>query len=257
MSILRVRRLCLAFLFVLLVSAVPAFASGAGLNLVQNGDFSAGTLGIQSDYVPVDPSITNVMWPAGVYTVADSALGRHDLWEFSGGHTTGTDPFMLVNGYADARHPNNLVWGQTVPVERNTTYTFEAFAKNLCCMNYVLPTADLSFYINGILVGIGGADGQPGLWSSITSDWFSGDAMSAVLSIRNGSNVYSGNDFGLDDIYFGTKDVTNNPAPEPASLVLMGSGLLAAARYARRRTSRSTSAESSVDSDRDATPPVI
>ena len=215
-----------------IVLGASSAASAAPINLVTNGNFSAGDVGFSSEYIYKTPG-TNDLWDPGVFSVTTSALNNHALWETSGDNTTSTGNFMLVNGYTD--RPGRTVWSQTVTVNSNTDYFFEAFSKNLCCSSLTFPTADLSFLINGILVGGGGGTGLPGFWSGISSMWNSGGATTARLEIRDGVTVYSGNDFGLDDIYLGTE---TSITPEPASLALFGTGALLAWRERRRRRNR-------------------
>ena len=215
-----------------IVLGASSAASAAPVNLVTNGNFSAGNVGFSSEYIYKTPG-TNDLWDPGVFSVTTSALNNHALWETSGDNTTSTGNFMLVNGYTD--RPGRTVWSQTVTVDSNTNYFFEAFSKNLCCSSLTFPTADLSFLINGILVGGGGGIGLPGFWSGISSLWNSGGATTAQLEIRDGVTVFSGNDFGLDDIYLGTE---TSITPEPASLALLGTGALLAWRERRRRRNR-------------------
>lgn len=212
-----------------LVVGASSVANAAPVNLVTNGDFTSGDTGFTSEYVYKTPGI-NDLWDPGVFSVTTSALNNHSLWETAGDNTSGNGDFMLVNGYTD--RPGRTVWSQTVNVNSNTNYFFEAFSKNLCCSTLTLPTADLSFLINGIVVGGGGAQGLPGLWSAISTQWNSAGATTAVLEIRDGVTVYSGNDFGLDDIYLGTE---SSVAPEPASLALLGTAAALAWRERRRR----------------------
>lgn len=215
----------------LLGAARRAGADPIGTNLVRNGGFEAGNVGFGSSYSYRTAGI-NDMWDAGTYTIADSALNNHALWETGGDHTSGDGLFFLGNGRTDKA--DTLVWAQMVGVEQHTSYYFEAFAKNLCCATLVRPSADLLFYINGELVGGGPIDG-PGHWQGISTTWNSGVMGRALLEIRNGSTVASGNDFGLDDIWLGTE---SNVAPEPASLVLLGSTLLGGAGWLKRRQRR-------------------
>lgn len=209
-------------------------ASAAPVNLVTNGSFTAGDIGFTSEYVYKTPG-TNDLWDPGVFSVTTSALNNHSLWETGGDNTSGSGSFMLVNGYTD--RPGRTVWSQTVTVDSDTDYFFEAFAKNLCCSALAFPTADLSFLINGILIGGGGATGTAGLWHGITTNWNSAGATTAHLEIRDGVTVYSGNDFGLDDIYLGT-ETSLTPTPEPATLALLGTGAVLAWRERRRRRNR-------------------
>ena len=222
------------FGLVFTVFLVPAVVVAAPVNLVINGDFSAGNTGFISDYAPVGAN-TEGMYPPGVYTVDTSAVDDHDLWVTGGDHTTGTGNFMLVNGFTST--PNLLVWSQTLAVTAMTDYFFEAFTNNLCCNaaaggGPAPPTANLSFLINGLLVGSGGAMGAPGFWTGISTMWNSGSATTAVLQIRDSAIDFGGNDFGIDDVYLGTQS-TVNPVPEPFSMLLLGSGLAMVAKGVR------------------------
>ena len=202
-------------------------ASADAINLVKNGDFNAGASGFGSDYTLADGS-HNSPWPAGVYDVAASATGLHDLWETGGDHTGGGD-FLLVNGRTDRE---SVAWRQLIATDIGSVYEFGAWAKNLCCaIGGEAIGPELSFWANGTLLGSMLTDG-PGNW--IGSAWtYTADNARTVLEIRNGQTAYHGNDFGLDDIY--ASKVENTPAPEPASLLLLGAGLAGIARRARRQ----------------------
>lgn len=130
----------------------------------------------------------------------------------------------------DASAPNT-VWQTTVSgLTRDTTYYFEAYIMNLCCTALTRPGPELAFYANDVLVGTGTTE-IPGMWMGVSTMWNSGGFDTVTLALRNRSTVFSGNDFAADDIYLGLE---SQVAPEPASLVLLGTGLLMAA--ARRRS---------------------
>jgi len=112
---------------------------------------------------------------------------------------------MAVNGSTDA---GIKVWGEIVTVTPNTDYQFSAW---ISAINF-RSQAQLNFSINGDVLG---ADIQPldmsgpdasgnytNPWKQFSVIWNSGSNTSADIRIIDGSLIYSGNDFGLDDISF-------------------------------------------------------
>ena len=137
-------------------------------------------------------------------------------------NATGNKNFMIVNG-----HGNYVVWQQQVDIKPNTDYYFSAWAMSVNgvgagnCPSGACGTtynyAALSFAVNGTQVG------QPAIlgagptnatqannndyWTQFYSDpkWNSGTLSGTVtLSIVDLNCCLGGNDFGLDDISFGT-----------------------------------------------------
>jgi hypothetical protein len=163
---------------------------------------------------------TSGLWPEGYYAVNTSAWsnspglpnGYHTLFH-GRDHTnnsTGPRNFMMVNGIIN---PFQTIWQQTVTVLPNTDYYFSAWGMNL---NPASP-ARLSFEVNGAQVGTIAdlniapkptTEAQVGLtnWVRFYSNptWNSGAATTAVIRIINLNTDPGGNDFGLDDISFGT-----------------------------------------------------
>ncbi len=125
----------------------------------------------------------------------------------SGDMTTrgGSGNFMAVNG-----HGNTLViWKETVSVLPNTTYYFSAWAMSL---NSAGNNAQLQFSVNGVLTGTtavlanhGESTGSPDNWVRFYGTWTSGPTTtSADIYINDLQAALGGNDFGLDDVSFGT-----------------------------------------------------
>lgn len=109
---------------------------------------------------------------------------------------TGGGNMMVVNGASSLAQ----VWCQTVAVMPNTTYIFQAFAAS------VEPTspAILQFSINSVLLGSPfGLSGATCVWEEFYETWFSGGNTSVQICITNQNTAGSGNDFALDDIFFG------------------------------------------------------
>lgn len=229
------RRIFMVCLFVLMFAG---FAQAAPVNLVTNGDFSQGATGFNTQYT----RNTISGWGEGVYDVRPNAdEAWHPYFVNNGDHTSGTGNFMAVNGVASmVGGPGftSLVWEQTITgLESNTSYFFEAFLMNLCCKEGTptggFPGADLYFYANGVLLGSGGSS-LAGIWTGISTTWFSASNTAVNLQILNRSSIFNGNDFGLDDLFLGTES-SLTPTPEPASMLLLGTGLLGVGRYGRRR----------------------
>jgi len=185
--------------------------------LVTNGNFSLGNVGFSTSYgyVADNPVLFDELWPEGLYGVGPDARNYHtNFWghDHTTGSGTGNDMFMIVNG--SPMDPAITVWQQTVTVQTNTDYYFSAWAMSL---NKVEPYAELRFEVNGVQVGTTAVlEEGPGDYSEVdpsnwvrfysTPFWNSGSATTAVIRIINLQPALGGNDFGLDDISFGTLD---------------------------------------------------
>lgn len=164
-------------------------------NLVTNGDFETGNTGFVSTYTYCNSN--NCLFPLANngYSVGTNANFFHTL--FSGSdHTTGSGNFMIING-AD---PSRTVWKETINVTANTTYAFGCWISTMI----VLSAAQIRFSINGVQLGsIYNAPNQVNLWNQFYVTWNSGANTSATIEIVDVLPVSNGNDFGLDDIFFG------------------------------------------------------
>ena len=181
--------------------------------LVVNGDFTAGNTGFYTDYTYVPPPGTPTsLYPEGYYAVDVNAHDYHNLfWGKEHSTNAQTGNFMIINGYPQST--TAVIWEQTVTVKPNTDYYFSAWAMNL---NPASP-ARLRFEVNGIQTGSVGDltlapkptnAGQVNInnWIRFYSNptWNSGTATTAVIRIINLNPDPGGNDFGIDDISFGT-----------------------------------------------------
>ncbi len=187
---------------------------GVATELVTNGSFSAGNTGFTTNYTYVaDVAGQSEMYPEGTYAIVPNANTVHNMF-WGTGHTPGGGPYMVVNG-----HPalGQTIWSQnSIPVQPNTTYYFSAWGLSVVNGN----NAVLRFSINGNQVGTTAFlpngytnTAGPFNWVRFYGSWNSGFATSADLSIVNLNTVLGGNDFGLDDISFGTL----SPVPLAAS----------------------------------------
>ncbi|MFH1118384.1 MAG: PKD-like domain-containing protein, partial [Bacteroidota bacterium] len=202
--------------------------------LVVNGNFSAGNVGFTSGYA-FDPTANGLYAPESEYAINSDAQFTHtNFWGFdhTAGTGTGNANFMIINGAKYAPQPT--VWEQTVTVLPNTDYYFSAWAISL---NDVEPFAQLRFEVNGTQVGTTAAlgeginnDNNPWLPDDrFYGTWNSGASTTAVIRIIDLETAAGGNDFGLDDISFGTLDpipFTFDPAAQGgANLVCEGETL--------------------------------
>jgi len=193
---------------------------GTGRNLLQNPSFTQGNTGFATsyDYVATPTSSPN-LYQEGTYTVASNARPYHN--NFVGtGRTGAGDNFLIVNGAA------SLVgaYSQTVMVLPNRYYSFSAYATSV---NPNSP-AMLGLVVDGKSTSVVTTlPTVPGQYVQFSDLYFSGPGpitgFPVVLEIRDVNKTASGNDFGIDDIYFGSCSAflladpkTTNPVPDVA-----------------------------------------
>jgi hypothetical protein len=197
--------------------------------LVVNGDFSSGNTGFTNAYAYVSTGYTGIptsgLWPEGLYGVGTDPTYYHtNFWGRD--HTTNSGKFLIVNGIGSA---GVVVWQETVTVIPNTDYYFSAWAISL---NSVPPFADLQFNVNGSLVGTtaplaarAGNNNPPYNWQRFYGNWNSGTATTAIIQIVDLQTALGGNDFGLDDVSFGTLapiPFTISPSVNPSATACSG-----------------------------------
>lgn len=166
----------------------------SGNNLINNGDFSLGNTGFTSDYIYSPISGFN----PGVYNIGSNITAWHPNMAPCNDHSTGNGNMLMVNGSTDL---NAKIWSQSVPVLPNTNYIFSTWLQHITSIN----PARLQFSINGNRIGnIFQANNTSCIWEQFNAIWNSGTNTTAVISIINQNNLFSGNDFALDDISFST-----------------------------------------------------
>lgn len=205
-------------------------AMSVAQELVYNGDFSLGNVGFSSGYNYVSTPFINGqnnsgLRPEKTYNIYHDAQYTHNNF-WGRDHTKGSglapDNFMIVNGYG-----NTVVWEQTVTVLPNTDYYFSAYAMNL---NDDGNYAKLRFEVNGVPVGTiadlstapkpsNASTVSPNNWIRFYSDpvWKSHGNTTAIIRIINLQPALGGNDFGLDDISFGTLSTFLNLTSAPGT----------------------------------------
>ncbi|HEX8657601.1 MAG TPA: hypothetical protein VF690_08715, partial [Hymenobacter sp.] len=108
---------------------------------------------------------------------------------------------MIVNGASTVQR----VYSQTVLVQPNRYYTFSCYVNNLIVPGTNIGKPEIGFVINGESTSSTKViEESPDRWVRASDIWFSGSSTTATFEIRNRSVAASGNDFGIDDVYFGT-----------------------------------------------------
>ncbi|HHM20446.1 MAG TPA: hypothetical protein ENJ20_00355, partial [Bacteroidetes bacterium] len=163
-------------------------------NLVTNPAFENGNTGFSSNF-----AFTSSPLSPGTYYITTSPSVVISTFPPCDDHTfgNGTGNMMLVNGTGSPAD----VWCQSIAVNPNTYYVMNAWA-----MASPISPPSLQFSINGTLVGnpynvSGGCN-----WQQFAASWFSGPATTALFCITDQSgsgNGMFGDDFALDDVYFG------------------------------------------------------
>jgi hypothetical protein len=179
--------------------------------MVKNGKFDLGNDGSFSSeytYQPYLPGDTSLHRPEGKYAIGTDPQDYH-MYFWGRDHTTNTGNFMIINGV-----PSSVAWKQQITdLVPGTRYYFSAWAISL---NNSTPFAQLQFRINGVQVGsfvtLPGRpqmDNPPYNWLQFYGDWTAPEnTTSALLEIIDLQTALAGNDFGLDDISFGTLSPT-------------------------------------------------
>lgn len=211
--------------------AATAHALPVSDNLVSNGSFEAGNSQFASGYAFAPASNTT----EGQYTVRTDPSGWNPYFISTGDHTSGTGQMMVVNGSPES---GAVVWSsEKIAVTSNTNYFFEAFVKNVCCTDSYTGSnsaSSLEFSLklsDGTVVSLGTITtnlDKPPTWQGLSTQYDSLDFNGfVVLSLINQNTIRAGNDFAIDDIYFGTQStIPPTTVPEPLTLSLLAIGLL-------------------------------
>lgn len=210
----------------MLLACSPAFGG-----LIVNGDFETGTTSswaltagltggsgvvIAADLGPAYAyccSVTDLVWPAYAGSNFSAYLGP-------------VDPGYLSQSVStDTGHTYNVTFALSM-----FPLTPDAADPNIGGLS-LTPNAFQAKWGDTVLTGW--ADGGSFLWTPYT---FSGLAPSAGTSTTLSFEFYAPNwSFALDNVDVNATDASISSIPEPASLLLLGTGLMSAGWYLRRK----------------------
>ena len=229
----------------LLGLATAALFAGAAhavpINFVPNGDFELGNTLFTSAYQPYHAENT----AEGQYTVRSNPYPWNPEFVSTDDHTPGLGTMMMVaNGSPES---GAVVWqSQAITVTAGTNYFFEAFVNNVCCrtLDFGPGSASIlefSISLNGVAATSLGTITTnldlAGTWEGLSPSQYQPiDAGTVVLSLINRNTNAGGNDFAIDDVFFGTESIVNpSPVPEPLTQSLLGIALAGLAFSRRKR----------------------
>ncbi|MGI4864298.1 MAG: gliding motility-associated C-terminal domain-containing protein [Janthinobacterium lividum] len=178
-----------------------ACTQGTGPNLLQNPGFTAGNVSFTSGYTFVPtPTSTPSLYAEGTYAVGPNARTYHP--DFTGnGHGGVGDNFMIVNGAAALQ----AVYAQTVTVFPNRFYTISVWATSV----HPSSPAQLGLVVDGkstsVVTTLPAVANQ---YVKLSDLYFSGagpaGGWQVTFEVRDINKNTAGNDFGIDDVYFGS-----------------------------------------------------
>ena len=182
---------------------VTSTGNSPSANMVTNGDFTQGNLGFTSDYLFIaNAGTSGVQRAYGVVTTANAWFQFFPSCNIE--HTSGTGKMMVVDG-STSNAGADKVWGQTITVQPNQTYTFSYWVQTVAMPN----PANIEVKINGVVIGTNLAPSAECNWALRTYTWNSGTATSAQIAMYDKVVASGGNDFALDDISFTTNVICN------------------------------------------------
>lgn len=165
-------------------------------NQIVNGDFESGDTGFTTDYSPGSGGVWGPLSDEGEYVIDNNAGNTHLNFANCTDHTGGGN-MIVINGSSAA---GDEVWCQTVSVTPGVGYAFSAWVTGVISDN----PARLQFSINGGLIGNTFAVSSATCsWQEFNELWSAGGASSAEICIVNQNTAGGGNDFALDDLFFG------------------------------------------------------
>jgi hypothetical protein len=228
----------------ILVASLAVSTSASAVELIANGDFSAGFSGFTSEYTAVTYGQPNSLFPEGTYTVGSNPNASHDSFVVK----PEGNPMLLANG-AESPQPGSekalLLYNGFAP--GTGQYVFSADVMNICC-KFEFPGAQSSILFQISQAGVNSGifqtiasfttspPGDAGLVNHVVQPSFSLLAGDFIFRIIDAIGAPSGNDFAVDNLSIQAAAV---PGPIvgagfPGLLMALG-GLVALARRRRNQ----------------------
>ncbi|MFO0955906.1 MAG: PEP-CTERM sorting domain-containing protein [Isosphaeraceae bacterium] len=221
---MRTTALMLMFLAILVLLSSKAHA-----DLLVNGDFEQGDVGFQTQYTRLNGTASN---PAssnpGQYQVTINPIYVNPYWYAGfGDHTSGHGNMLLVDG---SQNPSQYLWQETVSgLSVGTIYNFSGWAASVDAVTET-PPATLMIASGGSQIGsLVNISAVPAVWQRFTVS-FAATSSTMTFQIFDEQTSQLYNDFALDDL-----SLTVASVPEPASLLMLSTGVIAVLGYLHRR----------------------
>ena len=180
-------------------------------NLIVNGDFSQGNTGFSTDYQYLANAGVNGVQKA--YGIVPAANNWFQFFQPCTSNAPSAGNMMVVDG-STSNAGNDKVWGQTVTVLPNTTYTFSYWLQTIATPNQAL----IEVKINGVTIGTSTAPASNCQTTQYSYTWNSGSNTSAQIAIYDKIIIANGNDFSFDDISL--IENTNNQCATSTTLTI-------------------------------------
>jgi hypothetical protein len=171
----------------------PNSSSSSSPNLIVNGDFSQGNSNFSTDYQFLANAGLNGVQKA--YGIVSAANSWFQFFPSCISNAPSGGNMMVVDG-SSSNAGNDKVWGQTVTVLPNKTYTFSYWLQTIATPNQAL----IEIKINGTTLGTALAPNTNCQTTQYTYQWNSGSNTTAQIEIFDRVFIANGNDFSLDDI---------------------------------------------------------
>lgn len=163
-------------------------------NLLVNGDFENSTLGFESQYTLSDDT------GYGNYNIVSDPSIITTAW--NGSPRSGKQFFIADS----AINPSLIVLRQAgINVIENKHYEFSGYITNLAAHNPSIIEVKFIDNSGNFETQTFQSDLGQGNWSHFSFNWKAENTTTVTIEIRSINTATSGNDFGLDNLFFGLK----------------------------------------------------